>query len=116
MRAPTACRLWRDPEPAARAPLQENFELLDTFVDDNHWTRYLLRCRECGQRYVYEFYEEIDWADGEDPQYCTWIPVETAAEIQAVTATGPGELAGFRPCLRKDWPKGATAPSVYWFA
>jgi hypothetical protein len=114
MKPPTACALWTDPEPRLSGPLSRNFELLQQFEHESHWSRALLRCRECGQRYVYEFYEEIDWADGEDPQYRTWVPVDSDAEVDRLRQAGPGGLAGFRPCLRRDWPKGAPAPTVFW--
>jgi hypothetical protein len=51
--------------------------LLDTYADDSHLSRRLLKCRECAQLYFFEFYEEIDWLDSKDPQYVTYIPVET---------------------------------------
>jgi hypothetical protein len=108
------CVLWTDPEPTVGRPLAHGFELLERFVADSHWSVSLLRCRECGLRYIFEFYEEVDWVDGDDPQYCAWVPVETDADVARVRPAGPGQLAGFRPCLRKDWPKGADAPKIYW--
>lgn len=113
MKAPTGCVLWTDPEPVASAPTAAHFELLETFVEDSHWWRYLLRCRECGQRYVFEFAEEIDWVDGDDPQYCTWVPVESDAEVALVRASGRLDMRSFLPHLRKDWPKGEDR-KVYW--
>lgn len=114
MKAPTACALWTEPGPRLSAPTSHSFERLQQFEDESHWSRALLACRECGQRYVFEFYEEVDWADGDDPQYCTWVPIDGDEDIAAALRAGPGELAGLRPCLRKDWPKGADAPKVYW--
>lgn len=114
MKVPTNCRLWTDPARVVADGLQARFELLRTFVKESHWWRYLLKCRECGQLYVYEFYEEIDWADGEDPQYVTWVPVETDDDIAAVTAAPAGVLGSFVPRLCKDWPKGAAAAKLHW--
>jgi hypothetical protein len=114
MRSPTQCELWTQPERVLAGGLASGFELLDTFEKDSHWWRYLLKCRGCGQRYVYEFYEEVDWADGEDPQYVTWVPVETDDDIAAVKAAAPGVLGAFVPRLCKDWPKGAAHATLHW--
>src|SRR5262249_3412112 len=69
---------------------------------------------ECGQLYFYEFYETIDWEHGEDPQYSTYVPVETAAEIEALKATDHFDLRQFSPRLQHDFPKDAKVPTVYW--
>jgi hypothetical protein len=77
MKAPTHCVLWETPELVVNRRMEDCFELLDTYADDSHLSRRLLKCRECGQLYFVEFYEEIDWLDGKDPQYVTYIPGET---------------------------------------
>jgi len=90
------------------------FELIETFADESHFWRYLLKCRECGQRYFFEFYEQIDWDGGEDPQYSTYIPVETDADVAALNATTVSGLLEFSPRLQKDYPKEAKEPRVRW--
>jgi hypothetical protein len=72
LREPTQCHFWKSDQP----PRQNETELVKSFEDDSHLTRALLRCRDCGQLYFYEWYEEIDWENGNDPFYQTWIPVE----------------------------------------
>ena len=111
---PRHCTLWTDPEATVARGLKAQFERLETFVEESHWWRYLLKCRECGQRYVYEFREEVDWADGDDPQYVTWVPVETEQEIRALRSAPPDDLRLYTPCLCKDRPKGARTPHLYW--
>ena len=113
MKEPTQCVLWTKPKPVGR-PTEERFELVETFVDESHWWRCLLKCRECGQLYFFEFYEIIDWEHGEDPQYSTYIPVETEAEVETLKKTSPFELQQFSPRLKRDFPKGAKTPTVYW--
>jgi hypothetical protein len=113
MKEPTQCVLWTKPELIEGAKA-ERFERLETFVDESHWWRYLLKCRECGQLYFFEFHETIDWEDGDDPQYSTYIPVENHAEIEALKQTGPSGLLQFSPRLQRDFPKGAKAPAVHW--
>lgn len=108
------CLLWTNPAAAVARGLPAQFVLLETFVNDSHWWRYLLQCRGCGQRYVFEFHEEIDWQGGRDPQVTTWVPVETAEQIAAVRCAPPGGLTAFIPRLCKDWPKDQDEPTLYW--
>ena len=67
MKEPASCVLWSEPERVLDGALRDAFRLLDTFVQEDHFSRRLLACRECGQRYLFEFYEEIDWVGGDDP-------------------------------------------------
>lgn len=113
MKVPTHCVLWEKPE-LIHEPKDKRFELIETFVDESHLWRYLLKCRECGQLYFFEFYEEVDWEGGDDPQYSTYIPVETDEEIGTLKSTSPHGLLGYLPQLRKDFPKDAKTSKVYW--
>jgi hypothetical protein len=113
MKAPTQCALWKKPE-LIDEPRQNRFELLETFVDESHLSRELLRCKDCGQLYFFEFYEEIDWEDGNDPQFSTYIPVETGAEIEILKKASPIKLLEYLPQLRRDFPKDAKSPKTYW--
>jgi hypothetical protein len=113
MKEPTQCALWSTPE-LANGPIKERFDLIDTFMEESHHWRYLLKCRECGQRYFFEFYEEIDWEGGNDPQYSTWIPVDSDSEIETLKQTSPSELLQFSPRLQSDWPKDAKSPKLRW--
>lgn len=107
------CKLWKEPE-LVNSPLQERFELSETIEKLSHWWRYVLTCRCCGQRYFYEFYEEIDWASGKDPQYSVWVPFETDEQLSALKDCPPRQFAGLAPRLCKDWPKEADKPSLGW--
>jgi hypothetical protein len=109
MKEPTDCILWTKPELLA-AP--ERFEPIASY--ESHWSRCLLKCRECGQLYFYEFYEWIDWDDGDDSQYSTYIPVEPEAEIGALKSEPPFGLLRIFPRLQRDFPKGAKAPRIHW--
>jgi len=111
MKSPTQCILWENPELVAGSK-EDRFEPMDTYVDDSHLIRRLLKCRECGQLYFYEFYEEIDWDAGEDPQYRTYIPVENDAEIEALKKASASELSKYFPRLQRDFPKGAKVPKA----
>ena len=108
---PTQCVLWDDP---ARVRGNDLFEIVEIYYDDEHFFRRLLRCKECGQQYFYEMYEEIDWEDGEDPQYRKWIPVNTLAEIDSLKATSTAWLIQASPAIHSDFPKGVAEPKVFW--
>src|SRR5579863_8256086 len=110
---PRQCIFWREPE-RARGALKVSFELIETYADESHLRRYLLKCRECAQLYFFEFYEWIDWDEGNDPQYTKFIPLSTAEEGAKLAQLAPFELLGASPCLRIDFPKEAKTPTVYW--
>lgn len=88
-------------------------------IDESHFRVTISACAHCPQRFIRVFTEQIDWADGEDPQSWAVMPVTEpeAAElirygdalpVGALEALGPG-----RRSLRRDYPKGAE-PSVSW--
>jgi hypothetical protein len=84
-------------------------ETVKAYQDESHLIRMLLRCPRCGQLYFYEFYEEIDWADSEDPQWRTLVPVADQASAEALDRLSPGALRAY-PAIRMDYPKAAAAP------
>ena len=110
-------RCWpASPEAAweARSKLQHDAEL----IDESHFHAMILACPSCTQRFLSVFTETIDWADGEDPQYWTLLPI-TESEAAGLAQQGiPGEaalnaLGPDRRSLRRDFPKGAD-PRAYW--
>jgi hypothetical protein len=113
LKKPTQCTLWERPE-LVSGPREDLFEQIDTYVDESHLLRYLLKCRECGQLYFFEFYDWIDWEDGRDPQYTTYIPVEIDEEVEALKNASSLELLQFSPRLQRDFPADAEKPTVRW--
>jgi hypothetical protein len=113
MKKPTQCVLWEKPE-LVYGTMKERFELIATYISESHLWRYLLKCRECGQLYFFQFYEEIDWDDGDDPQYSMYIPVETDEEVEVLSKTSPLELLEYTPRLTSAHPKGAKERQLYW--
>src|SRR5262245_19992797 len=71
----------------ARSRLQREAEL----IDESHFHVTILGCAQCRQRYVSIFAETVDWADGDDPQYWTLVPV-TTSEVDALVRSA-GALA-----------------------
>ena len=77
---PTQCVLWRQPD-LVTAP-RGRFETVETYTHESHLYRALVKCCECGQLYFYEFYERVDWDDGDDAQYSTYIPLPEPAAAE----------------------------------
>ena len=94
--------------------LDNGFDLIERFDDSSHLMHALMKCRECGQQYFYEFRDEIDLTDGKDPQYMTYIPVNTKEEIDHLKIMSYLEMMTVLPRLQLDFPKGATAPQIRW--
>jgi len=111
--APRQCIYWEHPE-RVRGGMEESFELMERYTDESHLRRYLLKCRECGQLYLFEFYESIDWEAGNDPQYSKYVPVGTAEEGRTLATIDPSILQRASPTLCVDFPKDAETPKIYW--
>ena len=110
LREPTQCHLWSLEEPVEA---RETMEVVEELVKDSHLSRSLLRCRECGQLYFYEFYEIVDWVNGNDPQYTTYIPT-TMEEVADLAAMSIWDLLKCTPRIQRDWPRDADKPRVRW--
>lgn len=88
-------------------------------VDESHLIVTILACKECLQRFLSAFEEEVDWVDGDDPQYWTLLPLtnDEAASLlppaAAPTTTELNALGSGRRSLRRDYPKG-DVKRVYW--
>lgn len=91
---------------------KDTFDHIKEYVDESHLFRDLLKCKDCGQLYFFEFYEEVDWVDGQDPQYTTWIPVESEEKSDEMNKLSPLEILQFFPRIQKDFPKEATTPTI----
>jgi hypothetical protein len=72
LRQPTQCVLWERPDLVNGV---DRFDTVEELIDESHLSRSVLKCRECGQLYFYEFYEIVDWEEGNDRIYWTFIPV-----------------------------------------
>ena len=93
--------------------VHDAFEHIETYVDDVHFSRSLVRCKRCGQHYLKEFYETVDWVDSNDPQFLTWLPVENAEEAEKINRSNPEGIPYVWPQLKSDWPKDGEK-KIYW--
>jgi hypothetical protein len=108
---PAQCVLWEQPN-LVTTP-RGRFETVETYEDDSHLRRALVKCRECGQLYFYEFYEQVDWDDGDDAQYSTYIPVPARDEALRMKDLPGYELLRYSPRLQWDHPTGKPARLVW---
>ena len=94
LKGPINCVFWDSPE-LVEDPIETRFLVLNTFNDESHFWRYLLKCKECGQLYFFEFNEHINWSgegDGNDYQYSTWIPISQPQDAQSLNERSILEL------------------------
>ena len=111
-------RCW----PASAEVAWEAISLLSReveLIDESHFHIMIRSCRVCSQRFVSVFTESIDWADGEDPQYWTILPItvpearELTGRSGSLTENDLDSLAANRQSLRHDSPKGEV-PRTFW--
>lgn len=78
---PIGCQLWTDKylDQSDLAPRRRVKE----YIHDDPLIRALMKCSQCDQKYYYEFYEEIDWDDGNDQDYWMYIPIEDDEQTNA---------------------------------
>src|SRR3989344_3498364 len=82
------------------------FDAGETYVEDSHFSHRLVPCTDCSQLYLKEFYETIDWADGDDPQRVTLMPVVNAEAGKRLHDAFPNGLGAAVPRLAFGSPKG----------
>ena len=88
-------------------------------IDEPHYHVMILAYPECGQLFLWVFTEMIDWANGDDAQYWTVLPI-TESEAAELTRRGSelteieiNSLGSDRRSLRKNYPTGG-GPREFW--
>jgi hypothetical protein len=73
--------------PASRADLA--LEQTRSLHSDCHEGFALYRCRQCGQIYLEQFHEIVDWVGGVDDLWQRWVPltVDEVAEVERLCPT-----------------------------
>lgn len=103
----------------AAAKARDTLKPAHVLVDESHYHVALVKCPACSQVFLSVFTEVVDWADGEDPQYTTNLPLtpaeadELAKQGSAVTEAALNALGPGRKSLARDFPKGAKARSFW---
>ncbi len=95
-------------------------KVLESIIDEPHFSIRFRVCRHCEQRYLSVFTETIDWNDGQDPQLWSIIPVDTVEFLKLRNFKNENllieslkDFAPERKSLCFDWPKGSE-PKKYW--
>jgi hypothetical protein len=111
---PTECILWKT-HALTIEQVHGAFDLLTIVSEDSHSIRKLLCCKECGHLQFYEFNEEVDWQEGKDGQYWTWIPVDDEKSAENLSVISVMEILMY-PSIRYDYPKGSdSARGPAWY-
>jgi hypothetical protein len=99
LKEPVQCALWLQPE-LIQGKWEERFESLEIFTDEESPIgdvfRRLMKCRECGQLYLMEFY----YRSG--ASYQTFIPVETREIAEGLLSRSIYDLLTVLPRLQRD--------------
>src|SRR4051812_3214818 len=103
LETPSKCHLWHAEEITSDDLSTEQLAIVETYSQEEHFSRQLRQCKRCGQLYFFEFYETLS-SDGNDPQYSTYIPVESQADVDALKNTDHWGLLAFFPRLQSDYP------------
>lgn len=93
---------------------------IDTYlIDESHYIVTIRHCLKCSQKFLSLMTEIVDYVDGDDPQYRTFMPITTDESeklIQLGDFITNKHLASIgigRRSLRWDYPKGAML-RIYW--
>jgi len=72
---------------------------IKSYEESSHYDRLLVRCNSCGELFLYEFYEYVDFSGGNDKIYCTYIPVENEEEADRLNKS---KIRDLRPAIFWD--------------
>lgn len=97
---------------------------LRTLYDSSHSSFTLFQCKHCGQPYLEQFHEIIDWSEGDDDIWMRWMPL-TRTEVSEINKLVPPGTDGGRVwnelCAvmhrrgRLVWhPNGKPGGNFYW--
>jgi hypothetical protein len=90
-----------------------NFESIKVYSDkiysdDEHLKRKLMRYTPTGELYFYGFNENIDYANSNDPQHRTYIPVKSEEEADKINLLDVFHILTLSPRLVDDWHADGT--------
>ena len=110
---PKNCHMWKQEEPDLELEIIKRYpeDSYPTHADDS--ARSLKKCSDCGQLYFYEMVEHIDWDDGNDPIYRTFIPVSSEKVADELALLSDLDILYSSPRIQKDWEKNGKR-KLYW--
>jgi hypothetical protein len=98
---------------------RDGLTLTDELIDESHYHVMIRACPQCGQRFLSVFTEMIDWANGDDAQYWSVVPItkSEAAELtrrgSALTEIEINAVGSNRRSLLRSYPTGE-GPCEFW--
>lgn len=110
-------RCW--PASAEEAWAAKKSSSIDSIlVDEPHYIVSICMCPTCTQRFLSVTTETIDWEDGEDPIYRTFIPITEPEAVLLQKSGRPTEdminaIGSALRSLKYDYPKNSK-PTMYW--
>jgi len=69
---PTQCHLWQKENITSK---DLDWEIIKTYWDRSHEWRRLVSCKKCGQLYISDTVEFVNWGGGDDEIYTIIIPI-----------------------------------------
>lgn len=109
---PSQCHLWNKENLNDNDLDISNFKVIRKIKESSHFDRSILQCQDCGQLYFYEFKEVVDWVDGNDDMYSTYIPISHSFKANDINNKSAFELLDVSPQLRWDSIKGKSR--IFW--
>src|SRR5947209_1700329 len=97
--------MYSTPKEFNLTPTFLHFNSIKTLVEESHIIRKVIQCKVCKQLYFFEFYEEIDWERGDDPQRRTYVPICSVQQGLELGTKNPQELLTVIPRLQYDFTK-----------
>lgn len=107
IKLPLNCHLW-DNKDLTREVLYNSLETMEIYRDDSDYMLKLKKCTSCGQLYLYEFKEFIDYVGGRDAMYRTWVPVKDKLFADKFIKERRSFLG--LPSIKLDFPSSADKP------
>lgn len=81
----------------------KNFESIKVYSEDDHFMRRLIKYKPTEELFFYEFNEEVDYVNGNDPQYRTYILVKDEQEADEINKLDFLQILKITPRLIDDW-------------
>jgi hypothetical protein len=116
---PFGCPTCLPPSPDDAWSAVPTLHIDSRLVDESHFSVLLRSCSSCSQRFVSVFTEIVDWAEGEDPQFWTVLPIteKEATALRAADEQGVAlqvyELGSDRRSLCHSFPKSGGAMNFW---
>ncbi len=102
------CCIWNASK-IDKHDLTRSLIAIEVIDHESHFTRKILKCKECGQLFLYQFNEEVDWINGNDEQFYKWIPVKNIEEARELCEKSILQLLSL-PSIRIDFSKNMKGP------